>query len=83
MEVEYADGSLLAFWYDTWLILIGYAATIVVTVGLIVRGLWRGPGVLVLLPRHALGSTQERRIYLDSQGLRPKTRRAASASTAR
>ena len=43
----YFEGSVLAFWYDSWLILAGYAAALALTILTVVSSKWNGPGLLL------------------------------------
>ncbi len=43
----YIDGTALAFWYDTWLVLLAFAASLVLTIMLGTSGQWRGPMLLL------------------------------------
>ena len=46
MEVNF-EWSVLAFWYDSWLVLAGYAAALVLTILTVVSSKWNGPGLLL------------------------------------
>ena len=47
MNVSYADGSLLAFWYGSWLVVAGFGASLVLAVVVTSRNKWSGGGLLV------------------------------------
>ena len=46
MQVNF-EWSVLAFWYDSWLVLAGYAAALVLTILTLVSSKWNGPGLLL------------------------------------
>ena len=47
MDVNYADGSLLALWYDTWLALLAYTVALLVGILTVASTRWHGPGLLL------------------------------------
>lgn len=42
MTVNYIDGSILAMWYNTWLVALGFALTLALTIIIITRGERKG-----------------------------------------
>ncbi len=42
MTVNYVDGSILAMWYDTWLVALGFLLTLALTFAIIARGERKG-----------------------------------------
>lgn len=47
MDINYPDGSVLAVWYDAYLVLIGFFVALVLAVLVLARGSWRGTGLLI------------------------------------
>ena len=47
MRVDYADGSFLAFWYDSWLAVIGTGIALVLTVLVLANGDWKPSGLTI------------------------------------
>ena len=49
MDLNYADGSLLSYWYDTWLVVVGSGVTLALAVLVVARANWRNVGLLLKL----------------------------------
>jgi len=47
MEINYAEGTVLAFWYDTWLVLVGFVVALALAIMVMTRGSWRGTGLAI------------------------------------
>ena len=41
--------GVLAIWYDLWLVVVGFGASVVLTLAIIARTEWRGNGLVVAI----------------------------------
>lgn len=49
MELNYTDGSLLSYWYDTWIVAVGFSVALVLAVLVVARANWKTDGLLLKL----------------------------------
>ena len=47
MDIDYADGSLLAFWYDSWIVLVGFGVALMLAVIVLARASWNQGGLVL------------------------------------
>ena len=46
---DYIDGTFLAFWYDTWIVLVGFAAAVVLAILVVTARKWSGPSLVLTI----------------------------------
>jgi hypothetical protein len=47
VDIDYADGSLLAFWYDSWIVLVGFGVALLLAVIVLARASWNQGGLVL------------------------------------